>query len=828
MRQSVNFPRTFALYLLVYITSCNSGGGSKSTSGFVAAQSPIISPTIAGDVSAFDNQDNEIFFAWKVASDPASGIRDYTVHRFEMPGCVGLSIDTATIRGTSLPFEGTEGKTYSFKVTAYNNEGIGLLSECSNDLTIDTISPDDPRIFINGEASHTSDLNVMLSISASDASEMYITNTFGCEADGQWERFNPSRKWTLPFRNAENSVYVAVKDRAGNLSYCISKSIIHDNIAPDDPSLMVNAGDSFAVTTNVNLVLAARDATEMYISNSDKCDADGKWEIFRSEKSWALPKKNSANTVSVKFRDEAGNVSSCVSDSIIHDDINPGNTSLSINSGALYTKSSSVSLTFSAKDATEMLITNVSGCLSGGTWRSYSTFTHWTIAQSNGAATVYVKFRDAAGNESACIDDSIIHDSLPPSATSISVDRNPFKSGLSAMVVLRLAATNANEMYITNTSDCSSGGVWESFVTIKQWSVNQLAGVTRIYVKFRDAAGNESICITGEALLDWYTAALPLGRTLLAAATAGSKAIFAGGFSLIGGGSFPLSADIYDSATDTWSSANLSQARLGLTATSIGSKAFFAGGINVASSASNVVDIYDSAINTWSTKSLSQGRSYLASAALGNKVFFAGGKLTNGSPSNIIDIYDATSDTWTTATLSLARYDLQATTVGSKVFFAGGTSATGVSSVVDIYDLGTDSWTTGNLSQARTSLAATSVGDKAIFAGGHAGNQVPFDAVDIYDSSTNSWSTATISKPRFSLAATTVGMKAIFAGGGYNGTSNVATDVVDIYDATSNSWSTTTISVARRNLAATSVGAKAIFAGGQGVNYSNAVDLYSP
>lgn len=826
MRMPLNFTNAFALYMLAIITSCSNG--SKSSSGFVGAQSPVISPTISGSPSSYENQDNEIFFAWIAASDPASGIRDYTVHRYEMSGCVGLSIDTATLRGTSLPFEGEEGKTYSFRVTAYNNEGLGILSECSNDLTIDTVAPGDPRVAINGEASYTNDLSVVLTLSAVDASEMYITNTYGCATDGQWEPFKTSRKWVLVNRNAENTVYVAVKDRAGNLSFCMSKRIMHDNIPPENPSMLINAGDKFSATTNVNLVLSAIGAAEMYITNSENCDSEGQWEIFNSESPWALPKKNSTNTAFVRFRDEAGNTTSCVSDSIIHDDMDPSNTSLSINSGALFTKSSSVSLSFSAKDASEIFITNESGCISGGTWRAYSTFTHWTIAQSNSTATVYVKFRDAAGNESSCIDDSIIHDNLAPAVTSVSVDRNPIKSGSTATVNLRTAVTDASEMYITNTSGCDSGGVWERQVSVKQWTINQVSGVAKIQVKFRDNAGNESSCITGEALLDWFTASLPLGRTSLAATTAGTKAIFAGGFSLIGGGSYPLSADIYDSATESWSIANLSQARLGLTATSIGTKAFFAGGIDVASSASNIVDIYDSVTNAWSAKTLSQGRSYLASAALGNKVFFAGGKLSNGSPSNLVDIYDSAADQWATATLSQARYDLQAMTIGSKVIFAGGTTASGVSSVIDIYDGETDSWTAGNLSKARTSLAATAVGNKAIFAGGHSGNHTPYDAVDIYDSSTNSWSTAIISKPRFSLAATTLGMKAIFAGGGYNGTSNIATDVVDIYDAAANSWSTTTISEARRNLAATTVGTKAIFAGGQGTNYSNVVDLYSP
>ena len=57
-----------------------------------------------------------------------------------------------------------------------------------------------------------------------------------------------------------------------------------------------------------------------------------------------------------------------------------------------------------------MYVTNVAGCASGGTEEAYATSKTWNLGQTNGAATVYVKYRDEAGNYGSCINDTIVHD----------------------------------------------------------------------------------------------------------------------------------------------------------------------------------------------------------------------------------------------------------------------------------------------------------------------------------------------------------------------------------------------------------------------------------
>ena len=121
--------------------------------------------------------------------------------------------------------------------------------------------------------------------------------------------------------------------------------------------------------------------------------------------------------------DNAGNISSGViasgtPQSIISDTTAPSSPSVSINSGATSTTSTSVTLTLSASDnigvtgyyASETSTTpsaSASGWTSVTSTTSYSASVSFTLSSGSGTKTVYVWFKDAAGNVSARVNDSI-------------------------------------------------------------------------------------------------------------------------------------------------------------------------------------------------------------------------------------------------------------------------------------------------------------------------------------------------------------------------------------------------------------------------------------
>ena len=180
------------------------------------------------------------------------------------------------------------------------------------------------------------------------------------------------------------------------------------------------------------------------------------------------------------------------------------NPSISINSGDTYTKNQTVTLTFSATNATDLYVTNDAGCNSNGSWQTYTINRSWTLAETNTTATVYVKYKDSHDRESDCIHANIIHDSLPPTNPTLSFSRigqfGEFWNGsdfytANTHIDLVLGATDASEMFITNTAGCTTNGTWEPYATSKAWVLAQTNTLDYVYAKFRDVAGNETDCI---------------------------------------------------------------------------------------------------------------------------------------------------------------------------------------------------------------------------------------------------------------------------------------------------------------------------------------------
>lgn len=162
-----------------------------------------------------------------------------------------------------------------------------------------------------------------------------------------------------------------------------------------------------------------------------------------------------------------------------------------------YTNSDYVSLFPSAAGAHEMYITNDASCNSSGTWRPYqNTVNNWKLGQANDVATVYVKFKDSNGFISECVSDSITHDSVPPSGSFMI--NNGAQATLSNEVSLKFMSSDAKEMLITDSSDCTESDIhkWIAFTEEMPLPLLATNGETKtFYVKYRDQAANESVCL---------------------------------------------------------------------------------------------------------------------------------------------------------------------------------------------------------------------------------------------------------------------------------------------------------------------------------------------
>ncbi len=194
----------------------------------------------------------------------------------------------------------------------------------------------------------------------------------------------------------------------------------YDIVPPVNCSIQINGGAAYTTSPTVTLALSASDfpsgMSQMQFS-TDGVEYSTP-EPYATSKSYTLTGEG-LKTIYVRFRDVSGNWSAAVSDTITVDTVPPTGT-ISINSGAAYTNSRAVTLNVSCPDAVQMQFCNANGTWSG--WQAYAAAANWTLSEGDGDKTVYVRFKDAAGNiTTETIEDEIILDTTAPVINSVTL-----------------------------------------------------------------------------------------------------------------------------------------------------------------------------------------------------------------------------------------------------------------------------------------------------------------------------------------------------------------------------------------------------------------------
>lgn len=100
----------------------------------------------------------------------------------------------------------------------------------------------------------------------------------------------------------------------------IDPFVIKDKEAPINNSVLINNNSKYTISRNVTLSLSSLGATEMCISNTSSCSS---WETYNKSKTYTLSTGDGNKTVYVFYKDDVGNITSSVSDSIILDTTPP-------------------------------------------------------------------------------------------------------------------------------------------------------------------------------------------------------------------------------------------------------------------------------------------------------------------------------------------------------------------------------------------------------------------------------------------------------------------------------------------------------------------------
>lgn len=404
-------------------------------------------------------------------------------------------------------------------ITVEYMDRAGNVGSAFDTIVYDSVRPTG-TVAIAGGAATTASSEVTVNLAMTDAVSGMGTMRFSNNNStwSAWEPYAPTKVWMLTAGNGPKTVYVQVRDNAGN-QYATSDTItaeISDAIAPTG-SVVIDADAPRTANTTVALTLSATDTGgaglyQMRFSNDGL--SWSAWEAFAAAKAWTIPAGDGTKTVNVQYSDYVGNQSEAYADTIVLDTTGPNGT-VAIDGGAGSTDTAAVTLTLTADDpggagVSQMQFSNDG--TSWSAWRAYAGSADWLLEPGDGEKTVYARFRDGLGNIGPASDDGITlatSDAVAPTG-SIVVDGGTATT-LVPTVTLTLEATDPGTSGLAQmqfSNDGTSWGAWESYATSKAWTLSTGDGLKTVYVRFRDGAGNVSAVYSDTITLNAGTATL--------------------------------------------------------------------------------------------------------------------------------------------------------------------------------------------------------------------------------------------------------------------------------------------------------------------------------
>jgi hypothetical protein len=301
--------------------------------------------------------------------------------------------------------------------------------------------------------------------------------------------------------NGTKTVRAKIMDKDGG-STEYTKSITVNNVSPTatfNTPTSVNQGDSFTLSLGS---VVDPSSTDNLTYEFDCGNGSGYVPSSTPSKTCSAIDKPSL-TVKGKVRDDDGGSNEYTANVTVNNVFPTG--TIQINSGAATTNNAIVNLSLSASDPLpgsgidEMRLRNENTpTWDGVAWENYTPSRQWQLSNGDGTKTVFVEFKDNAGNASqGVISDQILLDTSDSTAPVPSIDTGPdgptsdntptFTFSGSDNVT---AASNLLFSYKVDT------GSWSSYFSDTSVTLGGATGLTdgshTFFVRAKDQANNET------------------------------------------------------------------------------------------------------------------------------------------------------------------------------------------------------------------------------------------------------------------------------------------------------------------------------------------------
>lgn len=459
---------------------------------------------------------------------------------------------TVTLSGTAGSFAGTSATTGAFSVVGVPSGVYQLRASRPGFSPTDagavevlpaqtvTIAGDirlDPLIgdfLINGGAAFTTEPTVTLTLAADGAVQMRLSEDSAFSGVVA-QAFDASPDFTLSPGDGDKTIYLELIDADGAVTGPFSSSITLDTEAPVPVVVRANGGDDFTndAAGIVVLELVATDlgsgVSAMQLSVDGTFDTEPFVDYATALAYPIVPNVDGTYSVSARFRDGAGNETDALDalfDSITLDRVAPDVLSVAINDDDDFAFSPLVSVRIDASaDATAMALSTDDN-FPTTVFEALSSPTSFFLAPGEGARTVAVKVRDAAGNISGVGSDTITVDTQAPQAGTILVAGGAAVTNDSTPVIA-LSAQGATRVRLSLDGAFAADG--SDFVSTFPTSAPALGadGIKTVFAQFADDAGNLSAVVADTVELDTVGPVLGASAVVLNAGAAFTSSVSA-------------------------------------------------------------------------------------------------------------------------------------------------------------------------------------------------------------------------------------------------------------------------------------------------------------
>ena len=318
-----------------------------------------------------------------------------------------------TIYGWKLIPEDGDQKVY----VRFKDAKANMMAIVTAEIHLDMTPPKNPKVKIDveGEAIKDSTQLVKLFVSAEETDQRYyvMVSSHRSFYRQRWQLISPEiEDWQLGNKlDGVKMVFAKFRDRSGNVSDVVSDKVILDTQGPVRPSILINSGEPATTKqeAEIQLTLTAGGATEMKVADNEAFEGQ-EWQPIQKYLKRKLSQGDGQKNFYAKFRDDAKNETEVVSATMDVDSTPPSDLKIIINGDDQTSRhiDGIVELTIKAKDAKYMMISNIDN-FRGGRWLPYEELvSDWRLNGQNGKKTVFIKFKDDAGNESEVISDEIV------------------------------------------------------------------------------------------------------------------------------------------------------------------------------------------------------------------------------------------------------------------------------------------------------------------------------------------------------------------------------------------------------------------------------------